>query len=170
MFHDTNSERAEAYRILAGLFLNVPEDEILKTIKEDFGLDSKETIDEISADFDYLFQEPGGWLQPFESLYTSPSSTMSSIKVSEFYAAAGLTIDREKSLMPDHLAVEFLFMSYLIDNNLIDFQKKFLEEHIINWVPYYCEEIKKHAKTLFYSEVAQITKDFLTSEHEENLK
>ena len=37
----------------------------------------------------------------------------------------------------------------------------------MNWVPYYCEEVTKQARTLFYREIAEIVKDFLISEYDE---
>ncbi len=166
---DNNGERAEAYRVLADLYSKVPDDEVLETMKEDFGMESKETTEEISADFNYLFEYPGGKLQPVESFYIQTQGNPST-EAAEFYAAAGLTIDEEFHYIPDHLSLEFLFMSYLINNKMLDLQKNFLEEHIMNWVPYYCEEIKKQAKTVFYREIAEITNDFLAADYEEIIK
>jgi len=40
-------------------------------------------------------------------------------------------------------------MSYLIETNKYDLQKKFLEEHLMNWVPDYCDELAKEAKPFF---------------------
>ena len=86
--------------------------------------------------------------------------------MTDFYAGAELAIEDESGLPPDHISLEFLFMSYLIDIGRIDLQGSFLEEHLMNWAPYYCEEVKGEAKTLFYREVAGITVDFLDSEYE----
>ena len=81
------------------------------------------------------------------------------------YYGAGLTFEEEYELVPDHISLEFLFMSYLIDINNRELQGKFLEEHIANWVPYFCDEVSKQAKTLFYREIAGITKDFIELEY-----
>lgn len=161
-----NKERAEAYRILADLFLKPPDNGQLKTIKEDLELQSNETQYEIVGDFGYLFLYPGGRLPPVESLFISLTETAAFEDVTVFYAEAGLTIDEEFQLMPDHLSLEFLFMSYLIDIGRTDLQDKFLEEHLMNWVPYYCDEIIRHAGTVFYKEVAEITNNFLENEYE----
>jgi TorA maturation chaperone TorD len=37
----------------------------------------------------------------------------------------------------------------------------------MNWVPDYCDEVTKQAKTLFYREIADIVKEFLAAEYEE---
>jgi len=166
----SNIERAEAYRILAEFFLKTPEEDMLRTIKDDFGLESEETAEEISRDFDRLFSYPEGKLPPIESFFLTLESTASANEVAGFYAGAGITIDEEFELIPDHLYLELLFMSYLIETNKYDLQKKFLEEHLMNWVPYYCDELASQAKTVFYREVAEITRDFLVSESREEIE
>jgi putative dimethyl sulfoxide reductase chaperone len=166
----SNIERAEAYRILADFFLKTPEEGMLRTIKEDFELESEETADEIRRDFDLLFPYPEGKLPPIESFFLTLENTSSAEEVAGFYAGAGLTIDEEFDLIPDHLYLELLFMSYLIETNRYDLQKKFLEEHLMNWVPHYCDELVKQSKTAFYREVAEITRDFLISESEEEIE
>ena len=166
----SNIERAEAYRILADFFLKAPEEHMLRTIKEDFELESEESADEIRRDFDRLFSYPEGKLPPIESFFLTLESTSSADEVSGFYATAGLTIDEEFELIPDHLYLELLFMSYLIETNKFDLQKKFLGEHLMNWVPDYCDELSSQAKTVFYREVAEITRDFLIAESEEEIE
>lgn len=163
----SNIERAEAYRILADFFLKAPEEDMLRTIKEDFELESEEPAAEIREDFVRLFSYPEGKLPPIESFFLTLENTSSADEVAGSYAGAGLAIDEEFVLIPDHLYLELLFMSYLIENNRYELQIKFLEEHLMNWVPYYCDELLKQAKTVFYREIAEITRDFLISESEE---
>lgn len=163
---DENSERSEAYRILADLYSEPPEEETLSAIKQDLELKSAESADEIRTDFNSLFAYPGGKIPPLESLFLTRTGTPSVSSVADFYAGADLTIEEEFEMMPDHVSLEFLFMSYLIDINNIELQNKFLEEHLMNWVPYYCEEVKREAQTLFYKEIAGTTADFLDSEQD----
>ena len=165
MITDDNSERAEAYRVLADIFSEPPDNEFLEAIKEDFELESKESGDDIRRDFDSLFVSPGGKLQPLESLYVARENA-SPGPVSDFYEKAGLTMDEEFEYIPDHISLEFLFLSYLIETGRLDLQEHFLEEHIMNWVPYYCGEVIKQAGTVFYKEIAEITRDFVTNESE----
>jgi len=166
VFSDEDGERAEAYRILADLYSEPPQEEQLDAIKGDLELNSTESADEIRADFQSLFVYPGGRIPPLESLFLSRASIPPVTPVTEFYSGADLTIEEEFEMMPDHISLEFLFMSYLIDIKNIDLQSKFLEEHLMNWVPYYCEEVKREAQTLFYKEIAGTTADFLASEQD----
>ncbi len=159
-----DKERAESYRILADLFFAPPEAERLESIRVDLQLDSKEEEEEIVADFESLFVYPGGSLPPLESLHAEGTNIADS--VTGFYYGTGLTFDEEYETLPDHISLELLFMSYLIDTDNRELQRKFLEQHIANWVPYYCEEVVKQAKTLFYREIAEIAKDFIEYEYE----
>lgn len=163
LFEDDN-ERAEAYRILADLFAAPPDADRLRTIQEDFGLESKESEQDVLADFNDLFLYPGGKIPPLESLYAEGDGIAESVEA--FYYRSGLAFEEEYELVPDHISLEFLFMSYLIDINNHELQEKFLEEHVANWVPYYCEEVIGQARTLFYREIAEITRDFIRDEYE----
>lgn len=158
-------ERAEAYRILGQFFLSPPDDEALEAIRQDFSLGSRESPEEIAGEFNDLFSYPRGRLVPLESVF-SPSSGGMAGDVVTSYAGADLALDDAYDVAPDHISVEFLFMSYLIENGKTEMEQKFLEQHLMNWVPYYCGEIIKQAKTLFYREIAEIVKDFLISEYD----
>ena len=166
----SNTERAESYRFLADFFLKAPEEDMLRTIKEDFDLESDETAEEIRRDFDRLFPYPEGKLPPIESFFLTLENASSAEEVAGMYAGAGLTIEEDFELIPDHLYLELLFMSYLIEAGKYELQKVFLRKHLLNWVPYYCDELQKEAKTVFYREVAEITRDFLISESEEEIE
>jgi len=166
----SNIERAEAYRVLADFFLKAPEEDMLSAIKEDFELESEETAEEIRKDFERLFSYPEGKLPPIESFFLTLENTSSADEVAGYYASAELTTDVAFEFIPDHLYLELLFMSYLIENNRYELQNKFLEEHLMNWLPYYCDELSKLAKTVFYREIAEIMRDFIFSESEEEME
>ncbi len=163
-FFDSDNERSQAYRTLADLLTEPPDADKLRTIQEDFGLESKESEDEVLADFNGLFLIPAGKVPPVESVYAEGDNIAESVQA--FYYRSGLTLEEEYELVPDHLSLEFLFMSFLIDGNNHELQEKFLEEHLANWVPYYCEEVIRRARTVFYREVAEITRDFIENEYE----
>ena len=163
---DGSADRSEAYRFLADLFFKPPDDEDLEFIRRDLELKSNEPALEILGDFNSLLRYPGGKLQPLESLFTGAGDIDVAGVVSEFYARAGLTIVEEFEAPPDHLSLELLFIGYLVETERLDIIENFLAEHIMNWVPYYCEELKRQARTLFYGEIADITKNFLQNEYD----
>ncbi len=162
---EENEGRAEAYRVLAGLFSKPPDAAELDALREDLELETRETEFQVFDDFAHLFAIPGGVAPPLESLAAAGGETDLADVLTDFYADAGLTFDEQYELMPDHLSLELLFMSYLIDSRDLELQERFLEEHIMNWVPYYCDRVTAEARTLFYREVASLTRDFLEREY-----
>jgi TorA maturation chaperone TorD len=158
-----DADRAEAYRTFADIFSEPPAAEFLATIRDDFELESEEDEEEIRKDFLALLAYPGGKIPPVESLFSEAGSAAAD-EVTRLYLDAGLTFEEDVQLVPDHISLEFLFMSYLIDTGRPELQQKFFKEHILQWVPDYCRELKSAAKTLFYREIAGIVEDFLGGE------
>ena len=150
-----------------------PTNEILIKIADIFGIPGDGSLFEIRMDFRNLFSEPAGHLLPCESLYNYPLWDVSRLwgkateEIQKCYRSAGLMIDEEIDLIPDHLSIELLFMSHLIENRFTEHQKSFLKEHLRVWVPEYCDEIQEHAQTTFYKEIAALLKEFISIECEE---
>jgi TorA maturation chaperone TorD len=46
-------------------------------------------------------------------------------------------------------------------------EKKFIEEHLIRWVPAFCEMVIQEAELPFYQAVAALTRSFIEFEMEE---
>jgi len=165
LFESDKSARAEAYKTLSQFFLTPPDEEDLDVIRQDFSLEASEPIGAIAEDFHNLFSCPHGSLQPIESVFAFSTEAGYS-NVDDVYSRAGLVIHESYEAAPDHLSIELLFMSYLVENEKTELEKIFLEQHLMNWVPYYCDEVMKQAKTMFYREIADIVKDFLTAEYD----
>lgn len=73
-----------------------------------------------------------------------------------FYSRSGLTPEEGFDVPPDHLSLQLLFMSHLIEAQDPDIMENFLDERILNWVPYYCEEMETTARTAFYRKTANV--------------
>lgn len=169
--NDEGFERTVLYRLFANLFMNKPTHEVLVLVKDMFRIKSDETPDLIEIDFAHIFPGPLNRLPPYESLYEKyipGESGGAGVKITDglrsFYASAGLMMDAGANLLPDHLSTELLFMSYLTENDLVEHQRRFLEEHLFRWVPGYCDEMCRHAATSFFKEIANLLKEFILSE------
>jgi len=172
IYENEDAERAELYKLFSDLFMSEPAEETLLQAKALFQMNFDTPADEIRKDFVRIFMSPDLHPSPYESLYNFSVGERPGLwgkatgTVNAFYEAAGLTLDEEMTLIPDHLALELLFMHYLIQNGLVEKQEMFLKEHL-RWVPGYCDEMQKHAATPFYKEVAKILKEFMLSEQEQ---
>jgi len=173
-FYDNfeDDERAELYKLFAGLFIKEPEDGTLVQFKDMFQMEFNETSHEIRMDFARLFSGHGVRVKPFESIYNysygdRPKLWGNTTKaVQSFYRSEGLVISEELNPVPDHISIELVFMSYLIEKGLAEQQKKFMEEHILKWIPDCCDDIAKHAQTAFYKEICELLKDFIESDYD----
>ncbi|HBH60888.1 MAG TPA: hypothetical protein DDX85_03930 [Nitrospiraceae bacterium] len=93
-------------------------------------------------------------------------------------AASGLEYCSGFTGLPDHISVELEFMQKAVsreaqareedDNDgalyCLRIQKKFIDEHIMKWIPVFCDKVVAEAKLSFYKEMARLTKYFLEFE------
>ncbi len=125
---------------------------------------TKESVEDIAVDYAKIFLgagiAEGASAIPYASVYTSPKKIIMQEEWSEvnaIYVQHKLERSGEaKQLMEDHIAVELSFMAYLAAEESVE-ENKFLEEHILNWVPEFCEDISKYAMTEFYRIVGELT-------------
>lgn len=166
-----NSERKNTYLFLSSLFLSPPNKELVekaKEIGEELKIEelknSEDNLIKLEIEFHNLFVVPNEkYVRPFESVYVDGmmgQKTM--IKVKKFYEEQGI-----KSYgIADNVGVELQFMALLCDKDK-ELQKKFFNEHLINWISNLCDEIIKSAEGNFYKGVAILTKNFLDFERRE---
>ncbi len=119
---------------------------------------------------------------PYEGFYRPESRAATMLKVSNFYKYFGLAMSKKegKRELPDHLCAELEFLHFLtvkeaqagIDGNQ-EFlkgyrlaQKDFLERHMIQWIPKFCDSLQNSAGIPFYILIARTTSLFISCELE----
>lgn len=116
---------------------------------------------------------------PYEGHYCEKPRSIVLLEVSEFYNCFGLSMSQEngKREFPDHISAELEFLHFLIYNETISTgderklseyllaQKDFLELHLIQWVPKFCNKLQ-NSDFPFYFQLAEITSMFITCEFE----
>lgn len=116
---------------------------------------------------------------PYESVYTSPKKIImqdARDQVMHFYFKKGVAQSEiTKDFLEDHIALELEFMAYLCNQAQKTIQKRdwegyakniseqaaFLKKHLLNWVPAFCQDVKKYAQTDFYKSVSIIASGYL---------
>jgi len=168
-----HSELAQAYRLLALLYLEGPSEQLLTELGHYLEIDIKEALVDIREDFMRLLGGPDAPIQPYESLYVYDEKEgpilwgKTAEAVSRAYASAGLVLQQEMNFPPDHIAIEFIFVVYLMENQLVDELIDFFENHIMRWVPAFCEQLEKEASTGFFKEIARITREIIEADYSE---
>jgi TorA maturation chaperone TorD len=144
--------------------------------------------EDLAVEYTRLFLGPGRHISPHESVHHERDDGdwgsfwgRSTLEVKKFIEAAGLEYNSRYSGLPDHISVEFEFMQQAArrqarareenDNQgglyCMRMEKKFIEEHLIRWVPIFCDKVIAEASLSFYREMARVTKYFMEFEHEE---
>jgi len=125
----------------------------------------------LHEDFLRLFTRPLPALAPaFESQYTKEISDKQGFKsssVTEFYSSYGWESKFKGKIDDDHLGIELLFLTLLIDKYLtMDDEacrgemkkeiRRFLNHHILSWVPQWNNKIQLHANTLSFKGIGNL--------------
>lgn len=148
---------------------------------------------DLAADYNQLFLGMSAHpAAPYESVYTSEEGLMmqdARDNVLHTYQQWGLRVPDEFDLPEDHITLEFDLMACLADrtrttleadedaasrteegdvcsaSELIAAQRAFLDEHL-SWVPAFCGDVEKHARTAFYYGIAGLTRQQLEADRE----
>lgn len=161
-------ERVKIYRLFGYLFMNIPEMDIIEEFEVFAGIPINDSYEEICDDFIRLFIE--GELQNYEGfyreiLYKELPIEPSLSDVKHFYWTAGIDIEEEFDLSADHISMELIFMSCLIERNLKELEIEFLKR-LCEWIPLFCDNLYEKAGTDFFKEVATSLQEFISSECE----
>lgn len=184
-------ERKQMYLRLVNAF-TYPEQEIVERLLDEEMLFSdliQGSTDEIltlmQIDYTRLFINTAyeSLLAPsYESYYRHEQSLLAHpsiiMDLKCLFQQAGLELIEESDLALDHIAVEFEFMSYLVEEEyecrknddkvklvmVLNLQKHFIEAHLNMWIPQFFERIFLHSNHIFYKKLSQIGQDFLQNE------
>ena len=146
-------------------------------------LSRKELVDEYyNVDFTHLFLMH---LVPYESFYTRDDQMIESggkNPVLELYNELDFTVELDKArvVSPDHIGVELEFMYMLCiatldafnadDKDalceLIQVQRAFLKEHLLEWAPLFLINAKRESRTPLYHDGTELTLEFILSDFE----
>lgn len=125
--------------------------------------------------------ESYGPAPPFESMHAGiPAQGDSIPSMVDAYRAAGFDHIDVPAVPQDHLAVELRFMALLAaqesdarDGYEIDrlravlmHQQRFLDDHLLAWVPTYCERIATEAREPFFTAVVRMTAEAIALDRE----
>ncbi len=144
------------------------------------GKDLEITYQELAAEYAFLFIGPRPRnVHPYESVYrdtlTIGGQTFKNLlmgesvdKVHTFWLEAGVRSVHSRNYPPDHVGLELSFMAYVGQkylengsNTYLTIARKFLKEHLLHWVPQFCNDLMNVLEAHFYKIVAQLTKALL---------
>ena len=124
---------------------------------------------------------------PYGSVYIDEGRQVmgdSTLKVIAMYEQEGLSKDNEFNDLPDHIAVELEFISFLIYKEIqalersdfkavlemIGKQERFLQLFLAQWIAQFCEKIRQGTDNGFYIALAGCLSTFIRNSDLENLR
>ena len=125
----------------------------------------------MKEDYLNLFTGTGNPLAPpYESVYRSKEHLMfdrQTSEVREFYMSYGWESKFKDKIPDDHLGIELLFLTLMIEKYL-EFDDRvcekemrneivrFIDQHMISWVPQWNEHVQKYSGTMGYKGIATL--------------
>lgn len=108
-----------------------------------------------------------------ETKYTNRGNAQD---LAEFYASVGVAFKKLEGEADDYIAIELEFMTLLHDrmlNNtycedsmlkLMEIQEKFLEEHLLTWIPAFCKDLRAATESPLYQSLSRLLEEFLAQD------
>lgn len=146
----------------------------------------------LDQEFQDLFMVPlGRYVTPYEAVYRDEREMgdtrvrgllmgPSTLAVKQLYREAGAAVSEDFKDLPDHIGLELACMEFLCRGEaqawdqedldavrrLRDFQRRLLQEHLLQWVPTLCRRIRESATGPLYRGIASLTEAYLADEAE----
>lgn len=148
----------------------------------------EEILEDLAVEYARLFLGPGRHVSPHESVHHQREDGQwgqlwggSTVEVKKFIETAGFRYQTEYKGMPDNISVELEFMEQVTEREAqawtenddeaalycLKIEKRFIEDHLVKWIPQFCEKVKQEAELPFYRDMAILTKHFIEFEKEE---
>ena len=145
-------------------------------------------LEDLAVEYARLFIGPGKHISPHESVHHKREDGRwgqlwgpSTAEVKKIIESAGLSYQSEYTGLPDHISVELEFMQQVTlaeekawedgdkDQALacLENEKKFIEKHLAEWIPDFCDKVINGAELPFYRVMAELTKKFIEFEKNE---
>jgi TorA maturation chaperone TorD len=169
---DSRHELAESGVRLSDDFIQKPEQQLSENL---------------AVEYAALFLGPGKHISPHESVHRGNADGSSGNlwgevtgEVKRFIEHSGLEYASGYRGLPDHISVEFEFMQQLARHEAharrendrdrviycLKMEKIFMDVHLVQWVPAFCDKVLAYAELPFYGEMAKMTKGFLEFDRE----
>jgi len=127
-----------------------------------------EQLDELAADYAAIYLNHDYNASPYESVWLDEENLVMQapmFQVREFYRRHGLGVADWRNRADDHLVIELLFIARLLQSALMQHDQanalgdaaRFMDEHLLRWLPRFGERVAKRCVTPFYAAAGWLT-------------
>ena len=142
--------------------------EALQVIGRVPGHDRPSLEDDLAADYAGIYLTHALRASPYESVWRDEEKLMMqgpSFAVRDRYHAHGLAAADWRRMADDHVSNELAFLSYLLSRGDVEEARRFIEEHLLQWLPSYAERVTARASTRYYAPLASLTQHVIENLH-----
>ena len=173
-------EYAECYRYL-GIKPDESVGKIVSWLRE--CSDQQTALKELEVEYTRLFitAYPKIPAPPYASIYLEDDWLVwgnTTVQALEIYREAGLKVSDDFRDVPDHIAAELEFVSYLISSQLkaeekgnigrhskmSSIQERFLVDHLLKWSIFFFDKVIESTGSTFYRESSALAREFMQAE------
>lgn len=150
----------------------------IKLNKKIKNINEEELLEGLVLEYNRLFIGPGKHIPLYESVWLDNEGLLwgkATSEVKRFIESFGLKYHQDWTGIPDHIGVELEFMQKLTEREAeawkqkdkttafqcLEFEKKFLDEHLYQWIPKFCNKVIEESNNSFYGQGAKLTKKFI---------
>lgn len=130
--------------------------------------DRPSLADDLAADYAGIYLTHSLRASPCESVWRDDEKLMMqgpAFAVRERYRAHGLVAADWRRTADDHVTNELAFLSYLLSRGEGLEARRFIEEHLLQWLPDFAERVAARASTRFYAALASLTLHVIENLH-----
>ncbi len=161
-------------------------------LEDDFlGRPEGELLEEMAVEYARLFLGPGRHISPHESVHHEREDGQwgqlwgpATVEVKKSIEGTGLRYETGYRGLPDHISVQLEFLEALTRREenawtkgdeegaqrCLDMERRFLDEHLIRWVPAFCDKVITAAELSFYRTLASVTKRFIEFDYQTSVR
>ncbi len=124
---------------------------------------TRDQADELAADYAAIYLNHAISASPYESVWLDEENLAMQapmFQVREIYRKHGLGVIDWRNRADDHLVVELQFIAWLAKSDGEDSLRegaRFMDEHLLRWLPKFGERVAKRCATPFYAAAAWLT-------------
>jgi TorA-specific chaperone len=129
--------------------------------------EDKDCREILTEDYYRLFAVSGLPLAPAHASFYKINAGTQEEKVSEFYSSYGWQPRLRLGVPDDHLGIELLFLTRLVDKYLSmdddpscrEMKKeirRFIDQHILSWIPEWYRDVEENAHSLCYKGIGML--------------
>ncbi len=116
--------------------------------------------DDLAADYTAIYLTNSLRASPYESVWRDDDQLMMqepTFAVRAFYARHGMAVPNWRHMPDDHLAHEIEFVAHLLERAELQQAARFLQDHLMYWLPDFAATVQQRANTRLYAALAALT-------------